>query len=502
MLRYHCYCTLILSLAMQPLLADEGARWPQFMGPDGRAVQGKAHPPAELSLEKGVRWKCELPVGHSSPCIWEDSIFLTAYRQEDAVLETLCIDRGTGEIRWRKPCPQVEQIEKCHAVNNPAAPTPATDGQKVVVYFGSYGLLAYDFEGQELWRHPLPMARVAMNYGSGSSPIIRGDRVLLFVSLGGDSYLAAFNAADGSELWKAKPVARIGRSWATPITWREGGSERVGLLSSQRFSAFDIADGKETWWIGKLATNTGSSPMVLGDRLLLTSAGIQGDGDNILIPPDFDKMIAAHDTDGDGQLAFQEIPQSVLLTNRRTSDGSGNLSLKQAMRMMGTKPDTVFDRQGWEQVQARVKQFKEGPMSRPSAVVVRTGGTEDVTESHRVWEEPRGVGEVSSPLIYQGLVYLVKNGGVLTVRSAETGEQVYVKRLPRAGGGYYATPVAAADRVYLASDAGVITVIRSGPKFQVVSQCDVGEPIYATPAIAGDALYIRGQSRLYAFAKE
>jgi outer membrane protein assembly factor BamB len=181
------------------LLAGDGKRWPQFLGPEGRAIQEAASPPAQLSLEGGVRWKLELPVGHSSPCVWDEAIFLTAYRSEGNVLETLCIDAGSGEIRWRQSCPEVEQIEKCHQVNNPAAPTPATDGKTVVVYFGSYGLLAYDFEGNELWRCPLPMARVFMNYGSGSSPIIRGDRVVLFVSLEGDSYLSTFNTADGSE---------------------------------------------------------------------------------------------------------------------------------------------------------------------------------------------------------------------------------------------------------------------------------------------------------------
>jgi outer membrane protein assembly factor BamB len=426
-------------------------------------------------------------------------IFLTAYRSESNVLETLCIDAASGDIRWRKPCPEVEQIEKCHQVNNPAAPTPVTDGETVVVYFGSYGLLAYDFEGNELWHRPLPMARVFMNYGSGSSPIICGDRVILFESLGDDSCISAFHTADGSELWKTSR-ARIRRSWATPVVWRESGLTRVGLLSSRRFSAYDIADGKELWWVGNLATNTGSSPMVLDDRLLLTSAGIQGDSENILIPPDFETMIATHDKDGDGKIAFQEIPESVLLTDRQTSDGSGNLSLKGGLRFMGTKPDVVFDREGWRKMQARVRAFKEGPMSRPSATVVRTGGTEDVTESHRAWEEPRGVGEVSSPLVYRGLVYLIKNGGVLTVRTVETGEQVYVARLRRASGGYYATPVAAAGLIYFASDAGKITVIKAGPKLEIVSQCEIGEPIYATPAIAGNALYVRSKNQLYAFA--
>jgi hypothetical protein len=167
-----CHSAWILSITVQPLFAGEGTRWAQLLGPDGQAVQEAASQPSAVSLEKSVRWKLDLSVGHSSPCLWDEVIFLTAYQSEGNVVETLCIDTEPRDSRSRKPCPEAEQIEKCHQVNNPAAPTPATDGKTVDVYFGSYGLLAYDFEGNELQHPPLPMARVFMNYGSGSSPML------------------------------------------------------------------------------------------------------------------------------------------------------------------------------------------------------------------------------------------------------------------------------------------------------------------------------------------
>lgn len=94
-------------LAPGLVAADEAAWWPQFLGPGGRAVQESGRPPRELSLEEGVRWQVALPPGHSSPCIWDDALFLTAYRAESKELETICIDRTSGDIRWRQARPDV-----------------------------------------------------------------------------------------------------------------------------------------------------------------------------------------------------------------------------------------------------------------------------------------------------------------------------------------------------------------------------------------------------------
>jgi hypothetical protein len=249
----------------------------------------------------------------------------------------------------------------------------------------------------------------------------------------------------------------------------------------------------------KLQLNSGSSPIALGDQILITSAGLQGDEENIVIPDDFDSMIAKHDKNADGKLAFKEIPNDLLFTQRFTTDGAGDLPLRAALRFFGIKPEHIFERKDWEEKRDRMIKFRTGPLCRTSAVVVKTGGEGDVTKSHRLWEQPKGVGEVASPLVYLDKVYLVKNGGVLTVRSLQTGEQIYAKRIRGGRGGYYASPIAADGRVYFASDDGVLSIIDSGPKLNVLSQCRLAEPIYATPAIVGDTLYVRSKTRLYAF---
>ena len=169
---------LAMAMPLGAAADDAPARWPQFHGPGGNGIaEGKQAAPVEFGPEKGLLWKTPLPVGHSSPAIWGERIFLTGFRPEEKRLETLCLDRASGRILWRRPVP-AESIEPVHEVSNPAAPSPVTDGKAVFVYFGSYGLVAYDFEGRERWRKPLPMVKTFMNQGSGTSPILAGDRLL------------------------------------------------------------------------------------------------------------------------------------------------------------------------------------------------------------------------------------------------------------------------------------------------------------------------------------
>ena len=119
-----------------------------FGAPTHRALQpAKADLPVEFGPDKNVRWKTEIPPGGSSPCIWEDRIFLTGYDSQAKKLEVICIDRSNGKILWRRDV-EAKTIEKVHAASTPANATPTTDGERVYAYFGSRGLLCYDFAGE------------------------------------------------------------------------------------------------------------------------------------------------------------------------------------------------------------------------------------------------------------------------------------------------------------------------------------------------------------------
>jgi outer membrane protein assembly factor BamB len=123
------------------------ARWPQFRGPDCSGIGcADLKLPTVFGPTKNLLWKTALPSGHSSPCIWDNRIFLTSFDKATQKLETICLDRRRGKILWRRTAP-AKQIEHVHEVGSPAPSTPATDGAQVYVYFGSYGLLCYTVDG-------------------------------------------------------------------------------------------------------------------------------------------------------------------------------------------------------------------------------------------------------------------------------------------------------------------------------------------------------------------
>jgi outer membrane protein assembly factor BamB len=475
---------------------DTPASWPQFRGPEGTGIAVADRPgPLEFGPDRNLLWNSPLPPGHSSPVVWGERIFVTAHDPERDRLETLCLDRHTGRVLWRQPAPPVP-IEKVHAVSNPAAPTPVTDGESVVVYFGSYGLVAYDFEGMRRWAHPLPPARTYKDLGSGSSPALVEGRVLLDVPQGEESFLLALRARDGAPLWKRRSAGQ----YATPLAWREAEGTRVGVFDDGRFVALDLADGAEHFWLDDLPLNTTATPVVAGGRLFLTGTGGQGEVENLLPPPPFDEMIARYDRNGDGRIGTDELPDSLLHTDRGASGGAGNRTLREAfVRFFGAR-SADYDRAGWEEKVVALEEFARSRRMQSAVLAVRLGGRGDVTRSHVLWREERRVPEVPSPLVYRERLVVLKNGGIVVAREAATGRTVFEGRLG-APGGYYASPVAGGGRIYAASDAGVVTVFAAGDTLEVLARADLGEAVFATPAIAGGNLYVRTARHLYAFGE-
>lgn len=484
--------------AAPPVSAGDhtAARWPQFRGPGGSGVADGPHAvPVEFGLDHNVLWRTALPKGHSSPVVWGDRIFLTGFLEQEQRLETLCLERGSGRILWRKAVPATS-IEKVHASSNPAAPTPVTDGETVFVYFGSYGLVAYDFEGRERWARPLPMARTFFNQGTGASLILAGERLLLDVPLEKESYLLAVRKRDGETAWTAPNPDHNG-GWATPVAWKEGQDTLVGVLNRGRFTAYDLESGKKRWWLTDLPVQACATPVAGDGSLFLSASGVQGEAENVTLPPSFDEILR-HDSSQDGRIAIDEIPEALLVTDRRASGGTGNLPLRRWLGFFSEGKTTVYDRAAWDQVLKASTEFVKGPYMQSRVMAVRTGGSGDVTKSHVEWSESRGVPEVPSPLLYRGRLYQVKNGGIVLCRDAKTGARVFEGRLG-VPGGYYSSPVAANGRVYAASDAGVVVVIEAQDTLQVLARNDLGEPIWATPAVADGTLYVRTTAHLYAF---
>ena len=188
---------LVSLLAAFPLLA--ATDWSQFRGPNGAGVSQEPKLPAELGPNKNVVWKTSLPAGKSSPALAGDRIFLTA--AEGNHLLTLCLDRASGKILWRREI-LANRAEVLHKLNHPASSSPITDGKNVYVFFGNFGLASYGPDGKERWKRPLgPFTNL---HGMGASPILFGEKLLMVCDQNNDSYLLAVDKNDGHTLWKTE----------------------------------------------------------------------------------------------------------------------------------------------------------------------------------------------------------------------------------------------------------------------------------------------------------
>jgi outer membrane protein assembly factor BamB len=500
-----CCVSMLLGIAVGGLdiepkaAAADGnaAAWTQFHGPDGSGIAaGDGAAPVDFGPDKNLLWRVDLPAGHSSPCVAGNRVFVTAYETEGKLLQTVCLNADTGEILWKRPVP-AEQIEKHHEISNPATATPATDGKVVVSYFGSAGLFAYDVAGQELWTKRLPIAKTPREFGSGTSPIVAEGKVILDMHLEADSYLVAYDIMTSNEVWKT-PRPLHNQGWSTPVNWREGDLGRVGMAAVGRFSAYDLADGQEVWWVDGVGNQVCATPVVKDDLIVITSAGVLGEPDNVIVPPAFDDFLAQHDRNKDGGISIDEIPDSVLVADRKSAGGAGNMTLKYMLQTFGGAGAKAASVAEWEQMRQSIAAFKDSDLNKTNVMAVRTGGTGDVTKSHVVWQEFRGVPEVPSPLVYRDRVWMIKTGGLLTCLALTDGKVMYQGRVGQVGG-YYASPVASGGRIYVASDHGVVTVLEAKDKPTVLAQNQLPDAILATPAIADGTVLVRTTKQLLAF---
>ncbi len=462
--------TAVIAIASLPAFAGD-TQWPRFRGPEGSGVADGEKPPVEFGPEKNVLWKAAVPSGPSSPCIWGARIFLTAF--DGGKLWTLCLDRATGKELWRRDA-GAEKIETyLEGQGSPAASTPACDGERVVVYFGSCGLISYDLEGKELWRHKLPVAETNNDFGSGTSPILAGGLVILVRDLRADSAILAVDAATGKQVWKTER-AGMATGYSTPVIWEHDGVKEIIAPGGLAMKAYDLSSGAERWVVRDLPAVNCGSPVTGGGMLYL--AGWSPAGTDMPMPT-FDDMLKA-DANGDGKLSEKETDATPLKGFFKAND---------------TNHDGFITRDEWE---GMINYLKKG---KNRMVAVKPGGKGDITESHVAWERKKGLPYVPSALLYRGAIFLVKDGGMVSSFDAASGEPKYEQQRIGLDGSFYASPVAADGRIYLVNLNGKAAAISAGAKPEVLSRADFGERVAATPAIADDTLFVRTETKLFAF---
>lgn len=466
----------ILGLACVLGAASLGFDWPQFRGPNAAGIAEEINLPVVFGPEENVLWKTALPAGPSSPSIAGDRIYLTGV--ENGSLSTYCLNRETGRVLWRREAPRPRRQE-LHDNNHPASPTPATDGTNVYVFFADFGLLAYGPEGEELWR--LPVDALNNPFGHGSSPILAGDLVLQVCDQDTGSFVIGVEKETGRVRWKT-PRDHAQRGYATPILYqpKEGGLQAL-VIGSYQLHAYDVATGEPVWWLRGLPWQIKPTPVLSGDKLyFVTSSGESDPGEQEIVPP-FHEALEKLDVDRDGKLSKAEI-----VDERAKARFDEYLDLD----------DSGFlEERDWAQFQSRRQGMN-------SLWAYRAGGRGDVTETNLLWKNSRTLPNVPSPLVYRGVLYTLKEGGIFTSFDPATGEILKQGRLAGAPGAYYSSPVASDGKIYAVSEEGKVAVIRAGGSWDLLGVNALDDGAKATPAIVDGSLYVRTYSALYCFRQK
>jgi len=478
------YRIQLLTLAVFSCIAAAASAdsdWTQFRGPGGTGIADGERPPIEIGPEKNVLWKAPVPSGLSSPIVVGDKLLLTAL--DDGKLYTIAYNRSDGSEAWRAHAP-AKELEPYHKTEgSPAASTPASDGQRIVSYFGSCGLFCYDLAGKELWRHELPPAKTIADFGTGVSPILVDGIVVLLHDDLSHPMILALDAVTGKKLWEVKRESKSG--FGTPTVWNTPEGKQVAAPGYGRLIGYDLKSGEEKWSVEGMPSSSCTTPVIAEGNLFYAGWSPGDSEDTDFKMPPFDEILKQNnaDADGDGVLSKAESQNSMMkdFFDNQDADKDGRLT-----------------REEWETMLAYIAASKN------SAFALKPGGSGDVTHSHVLWKQTKGLPYVPSAILYRGQYVMVKDGGIVTAYDAATGEEIYQKRAV-ASGGYYASPIAADGHIYFASLAdGAVTVLAAGAKKPevVAENPPLGERLAATPAIADNTLYVRTAGHLYAFARK
>ena len=289
--------TLSISAASNP---RPGKDWPQFRGIGAAGIAEGFSLPTEWDVDAGknVLWKTDIPgIGHSSPVVWGDDIFIStsisgkgdsslkigAYGdirpvQDDSEHEWLvyAIDKKSGKVKWKQTAAKSVPKVKRHTKATHANSTLATDGERLIAFFGSEGLYAYDLKGKLLWKKDLGVLDAGYfmmpeaQWEFGSSPVLHDGKVVILADVQKGSFLATFDAKTGNEIWR---VTRTDvPTWGTPTIHTVNGQTQIIINGFRHTGAYDFSTGKEIWKITRNGDIPVPTPVVHEGLVYITNA--------------------------------------------------------------------------------------------------------------------------------------------------------------------------------------------------------------------------------------
>lgn len=470
------WCHAIVAFALFTPWRDIRAAvdWPQFRGPNGGGVSNATDLPIQFGPQQNVIWKTIVPRGHSSPVLAGDRLFLTAF--EGKQLLTFCLDRRTGAIQWKRQAPR-SRFTKSQGANTPATPSPVTDGQNVFVFFEDFGLISYGPDGRERWRHPL--GPFNSPYGMAASPVLADGKVLLLCDQDTNSFLLAVDKDDGRVRWKTeRPEATHG--FSTPAIYRPlKGPAQVVVSGAYELAGYSVDSGEKLWWVRGMAWQAKSAPIVEGDMAYVHSWMASPSELGLKDAPPFEQALQEQDANKDRKLAPEEVPDP---------------EIRKLWFLFDLNKDGYMDEREWNIHRARGSAGN-------GLFAIGLGGRGDLTETGVLWKHQKSLPKIPSPLLYHNVLYILREGGILTALNPETGEVRKQGRIEGALDPYYASPIAADDKIYTVSHNGKVAVLKAGGLWEILAVNDLGEECWATPAMDDHRLYVRTRSALYCFGK-
>ncbi len=448
----------------------EAQEWSRFRGPNGSGVLDVDNLPSKFDADHQV-WRREVPFAHASAVLAPERVFVTAADPEQLIV--ICLARSDGELLWRWQMDRPRNTPRFKR-SCAASPTPVTDGENLYAFFQEFGLVSLDSSGKERWTHPLGPFR--NHYGMASSPVLARDTVLLLCDQEADSFLVAVDKANGKERWKRMRKGLV-ESHTTPVLYPSAADPRqVITFGSLAAHGYDLKTGAPVWHQLKLGAGSVCSPVIVGNRIFVCAP----DHSDPAIPV-FTVIAPVLDKDRDGKLTKPEFGDTVFAEHFEWVDRND---------------DGFIDEKEWQGSLSAMACKDYG------LVAFDLDTSEAGVEARIKWRHREDLAALSTPLVYRGVVYMVKDGGILTSLDPASGAVLKCEELPDADGEYFSSPVAGDGKIYMANNAGVLLVLEAAGEWRVISKRDFGEEISATPALGSDgSVFVRTESALYCFRK-